>query len=72
MCLKRDVELTDVEMKLIARKMADDYLNQLYWDSLREITEEILTRREESPTCISWKLYMMGIRLNLLTGRTLL
>jgi len=37
--------LTDQEMQRIADKMADDYLNQLYWGSLKIIAEEIISRR---------------------------
>jgi len=36
---KRVEELDDADMKHLASKMADDYLEQLYWDSLRIIFE---------------------------------
>ena len=32
--------LTDDDMKLLARKMADDYIEQLFWNSARIIFEE--------------------------------
>lgn len=28
-------KMTDKEMRVLANKMSDDYLNQLFWDSLR-------------------------------------
>ena len=34
---KRVGKMTDVEMRYLASKMADDYCNQLFWDSLRNI-----------------------------------
>lgn len=37
---KRALTMTDNEMTLLAAKLADDYLNQLYWDSLRTIFED--------------------------------
>jgi len=37
---KRARNMTDDEMKQLASKMADDYLNQLYWSSLRIIFED--------------------------------
>lgn len=37
--------LTDSEMEWIARKMADDYCNQLFWDSLRVMVEAVVERR---------------------------
>jgi len=39
-------EFTDEEMKYIASKMADDYLNQLYWGSLDIIVENVINQRE--------------------------
>ena len=33
-------DLSDDEMKYLASKMADDYCNQLYWDSLKIIFDE--------------------------------
>lgn len=44
--LKKIEELTDTEMEYIAGKLADDYCNQLYWESLRIIVEDYLTRDE--------------------------
>lgn len=41
---KRIDDMTDSEMKHLASKMADDYLNQLYWGSLKIIFEEIFLR----------------------------
>jgi len=38
-------ELDEGEMQYIADKLANDYLEQLYWDSLRTIFEEFLERR---------------------------
>jgi len=38
-------EFTDEEMEYIAGKMADDYLNQLYWGSLRIIVENVIEQR---------------------------
>ena len=36
--ISRKIEsMTDDEMKYLASKMADDYYNQLFWDSLRII-----------------------------------
>lgn len=35
--------LTDATMKWIASKMSDDYCNQLYWDSLRNITKNAIS-----------------------------
>jgi hypothetical protein len=32
--------LTDDDMEFLARKMADDYCNQLFWDSARIIFED--------------------------------
>ena len=36
---KRAETLEDWEMKRLAERMADDYCNQLFWDSLRIIFE---------------------------------
>ncbi len=33
-------DLTDDDMKYLASKMADDYCNQLFWDSLKILFEE--------------------------------
>ena len=33
-------KMEDYEMELLARKLADDYCNQLYWNSLKIIFEE--------------------------------
>ena len=38
---KRIDDMTDSEMKHLASKMADDYVNQLYWGSLEIIFDEI-------------------------------
>ena len=37
--------LTDDEMTWVARKMSDDYCNQLFWQSLRIMVEAIIERR---------------------------
>jgi len=44
---KRLDKMDDTEMACLAEKMADDYLNQLYWDSLRLIFVERFMRDEE-------------------------
>lgn len=33
---------SDEDMKRLASKMADDYLNQLYWESMRTIAEFLI------------------------------
>ena len=38
--IDRVVKMDDCEMKHLAEKMADDYSNQLFWDSLRIIFED--------------------------------
>jgi len=38
-------ELDEGEMQYIADKLANDYLEQLYWDSLKTIFEEFLGGR---------------------------
>ena len=38
----KDVDLEDFEMKYIARKMADDYIEQLYWSSLKYIAQDYI------------------------------
>ena len=38
-------ELDEGEMQYIADKLANDYLEQLYWDSLKTIFEEFLEGR---------------------------
>lgn len=35
--MKRIDDMTDTEMNYLASKMADDYMNQLYWSSLEII-----------------------------------
>lgn len=40
--LKKVEQLTDAQMEYIASKMADDYINQLYWSSLEIITDNVL------------------------------
>ena len=37
---KRVAEMDESEMKELASKMADDYCNQMFWDSLKIIFEE--------------------------------
>ena len=37
--------LTNDEMEWVARKMADDYCDQLFWQSLRIMVEAIIERR---------------------------
>jgi len=37
---ERVAEMDDGEMKELASKMADDYCNQMFWNSLRIIFEE--------------------------------
>ena len=39
--------LTDDEMLEIADKMAEDYMNQLYWESLKIIAEEVISDRKD-------------------------
>lgn len=39
--------ITDDEMKWIARKLADDYCEQLYWSSLRHFAKRVLTERDD-------------------------
>jgi len=39
--------MTDAEMKTIASKMEDDYCDQLFWDSLKIITESVIEQRKE-------------------------
>lgn len=34
--------LSDEEMAWLARKMAEDYCNQLFWDSLKIISQELI------------------------------
>jgi len=41
-CVKFKGRITDAQMEKIARKMADDYLNQLYWNSLEIIADYVL------------------------------
>ena len=38
---KKVAELDDSDMKKLASKMADDYCDQLFWNSLRIICEEL-------------------------------
>lgn len=40
--LKLIDQLNDDQMKWIARKLEDDYVNQLYWSSLQIIVEGLL------------------------------
>lgn len=42
---QRIYEMDDSEMRHLASKMASDYCEQLYWDSLRIIFEERFLRR---------------------------
>lgn len=44
---KRIKELTNADMKYLASKMADDYCNQLYWISLRNIFEYRMMEQKE-------------------------
>ena len=37
-------KLTDNQMQYLARKMRDDYLEQLYWGSLKILAEDYLER----------------------------
>jgi len=39
--------LTDEEMGWIARKMADDYCEQLFWDSLQSFCDWVKMRRKK-------------------------
>jgi hypothetical protein len=39
-------EFSDDEMRRIAKAMENDYMNQLYWGSLRIITGQVLSDRE--------------------------
>ena len=45
--LKKIEELDDADMKMLASKMADDYLEQLYWWSMRTIFEELFLKEED-------------------------
>ena len=46
--LKRVNAMTDEDMKFLAEQMADDYTEQLFWDSLRErFKERFLNEHEE-------------------------
>ena len=38
--------LTNGEMEYLARKMSDDYCNQLFWSSLDHITRRIIEDKE--------------------------
>mgnify|MGYP000871783130 CR=1 FL=1 len=40
--------MTDSEMKTIASKMEDDYCDQLFWQSLKIITQDILDKRQRN------------------------
>ena len=42
---ERVAKMDDDEMKQFASKMADDYCNQMFWDSLRIIFEENLLKK---------------------------
>jgi len=50
---KKDFTLTDikkltkVDMEHIARKMSNDYLEQLFWSSLKAITEYYITNKKQ-------------------------
>ena len=35
-------KFSDADMELLASKMADDYLNQLYWESMETIAEFLI------------------------------
>lgn len=37
---KRIEKMEDYQMEYLAKKMADDYCNQMFWDSLRIIFED--------------------------------
>ena len=39
--------LTNTEMKYLARKMADDYCDQLFWSSLHQIATRIIENKED-------------------------
>jgi len=38
--------LTDTDMEYLAEKMADDYLEQLYWSSLKTIFEDLYKNKK--------------------------
>jgi len=38
--------LTDTDMEYLAEKMADDYLEQLYWSSLKTIFEDLYRNKK--------------------------
>jgi len=43
--IKKSVgKITDAEMKLIARKLAVDYCDQLFWESLYNISMDLVVR----------------------------
>ena len=39
--------VTDAQMERICSKMANDYVEQMYWESLRHFAEDVL---EQKPT----------------------
>jgi len=45
---EEDVDLlTSDDIKIIANKLADDYCEQLFWDSLKIISENILEQKKQ-------------------------
>jgi len=40
-------KLTPNEMKYIAKRLADDYCEQLYWESLTSIVEDVLDGKKK-------------------------
>jgi len=45
-------KLTNGEMSYIASKLCDDYVEQMYWDSLASIVNDILDDKKEE---VEWK-----------------
>ena len=42
---KQALAVTDEQMKRIASKLADDYVNQLFWSSLQVIAESVTSEK---------------------------
>lgn len=46
-------KLTNNEMNYIASKLADDYIEQMYWESLESITSDVLDNKKEE---VEWRM----------------
>jgi hypothetical protein len=44
---KETKKISDKEMKWIARRLADDYCEQLYWESLRYLAKRVIEERKK-------------------------